>query len=129
LELSTAVKDDNLRQPEVSSDAISHNHHAGSIAGFVKRQIKGKATARKGIDQYGHPRPAEWSTGMRTDNFYIQLCVVYLANLKRAVTMTRSRRFQFEIEGRVSVRGTSSSSLQCLLKYGAPVYRGAKRYV
>jgi hypothetical protein len=102
-EFGAAIDDDNLREPVVTHDAISHNHHAGSVTRLIEGQIKRKTPPGKGISEDRHPWTAKWATSLSANNLYVQLRVIDMANLKRTISVPRCCQFQLVIESRLDI--------------------------
>ena len=50
-EFGAAIDDYDLREPVVTHDAISHNHHAGSVTRLIEGQVERKAPPGKRVGE------------------------------------------------------------------------------
>lgn len=100
LELRPAVDDYCLWQPLVAAHTLTQRQHAGPVTGWVEGQAYGQQPAREGIAQERCPRPSQVSPGAGADQLHVQLCVVEMSELERAVPVSRGRQAEFPAEGR-----------------------------
>jgi hypothetical protein len=110
-EFGAAIDDYDLREPVVTHDAISHNHHAGSVTRLIEGQVERKAPPGKRVGEDRHPWTAKWATSLRANDLYVQLRVIDVANLKGTISVARRFQFQLVIESRLDIGCASALSL------------------
>ncbi len=78
--------------------ALPEYHHAGAIARFLEVHMECRDATRKRIDHQRHPWPAEFVRPGRVGQFDVQLGMVKVTDLKRAVAVARRLQIQLHVE-------------------------------
>src|ERR1700688_4686872 len=100
----------------MTADTLTKHHHARAIAGGIECQMQRQHTAGVGIREQSQPRASQPATCPVADAFDVQLGVIDMRDLKRAVAMRWGFEFEFPVGCLLLVCSTWPLPLQCLLQ-------------
>src|SRR5918996_1073310 len=92
--------------------AFAENHHARSIAGWIKCEMERKDPARECVRQERNPRTAQEASGLRTNGPYVGLCVIDVTDFERPVSVPGRSLFQLPVEGLILIRRAGALTFQ-----------------
>src|SRR5215472_14392590 len=118
VKLSASVNDQDLGQSAIPPDTLPQQHHAGTVARRIKREIDCEQPPRKRIHQKRGPGPTERTTSARADQFYIKFGMVEVPDFEWSITMFGSCSLQFPYPGLQRSRSSFSLSFEDLLMSG-----------
>lgn len=107
--------------------ALPQNHHARTVAGFIKGDVHRQSPAGKGVCKKCHPRAAQNTTRLRTDDLHVQLRMINVADFKRPIPVTQRGPAQRPTEWLMHVGGPAPLSCYSALKLGSLFHRLAEQ--
>src|SRR2546427_7387834 len=96
-ELLAAIDDEALRKAAVAADALPQDHHAGTVAGRIKRQKERQEPAGAGIGHEGIPGTPQVLARTRAHQFDVELRMIDVTNVPRTVAVPRRLPLQYQI--------------------------------
>jgi len=86
-EFLPSINHHDLRKPLVAAHALTQDHHARTITWRIEGEINRRHSPAVSVDQEGHPRAAQYTPRLRTDDLHIQFGVVDMSDFKRPVSV------------------------------------------
>ena len=99
LEFLATVYHEDLGKTAMTSHALSQNHHAGAVAGWIKGKHDRQQTTRESVGQQGQPGTAKVTTRLRADKLDIKFGVIDVADVIGTVPMARCSEFSSKYGG------------------------------
>jgi transposase InsO family protein len=113
-ELFPSINHHDLWKSLVSAHALTQDHHARTITGWIEGEIDRRHSPAVSVDQQGHPRAAQYPPRARTDDLHIQFGMVDMADFERPVSVPRCLQLKFEIKRLQTVSAAAALPFQPL---------------